>query len=58
MNNKDTRQMIQFPAQPYWEIKKAALERNMSVSQLLLELWNVYAERNRDLIERGIIIND
>ena len=41
MNNKDGRRTIKFPADAYWLVKRAALERDMSIPQLLLEAWNV-----------------
>lgn len=55
-NERDGRHNTQLSENAYWNLKKAAFERNMTMMDLVEELVDAYIQNNKQLNERGIVI--
>lgn len=42
------------PAELYWNSQKIAVEKNLTLDQVLLRAWLQYIANNIDLLEKGI----
>lgn len=41
-----------IPADIYWQLKKTAVERNISFNEAMLEAWSEYITSNKELLNK------
>jgi hypothetical protein len=52
INGTNGRYNFKLPENAYWNLRKAALERNISMMELAAELIDIYVQNNKHLIEK------